>query len=168
MNDCLPQGGPCSGTISNLIMREVDDRVGDFAEQRDYRYTRYADDLFFSSNKPIDLYAVDHFVQGLLDELGLSINHAKSKSMGFGIQPNLCGIVITEEKNSVSQKYRREIRKKIYYLEKFGIHEASKHDGVSEAYYISRLQGCIGFVLWIMPKNEEFINYKRKIKEYIV
>ena len=47
----LPQGSPCSPVISNLIGHLLDIRMVNLAKRAKCTYTRYADDLTFSTNK---------------------------------------------------------------------------------------------------------------------
>jgi RNA-directed DNA polymerase len=49
----LPQGSPCSPVISNLISHPLDIRLARVASKHGISYTRYADDLTFSTNKPV-------------------------------------------------------------------------------------------------------------------
>ena len=48
----LPQGAPCSPVISNLIGHVLDIRLCRIAAANGCTYSRYADDLTFSTNKP--------------------------------------------------------------------------------------------------------------------
>ena len=50
--NALPQGSPCSPVISNLIGHIVDIHLVKLAARVGCTYTRYADDLTFSTNKP--------------------------------------------------------------------------------------------------------------------
>src|SRR5690606_25401369 len=50
-NDTLPQGSPCSPVISNLITHALDIRLASLAKKHSCVYTRYADDLTFSTNR---------------------------------------------------------------------------------------------------------------------
>ena len=50
--NALPQGSPCSPIISNLIGHIVDIHLAKLAARVGCTYTRYADDLTFSTNKP--------------------------------------------------------------------------------------------------------------------
>ena len=50
MKGCLPQGAPTSATLSNLLMRKFDEKVGMYCRQEKIRYTRYADDMTFSGD----------------------------------------------------------------------------------------------------------------------
>lgn len=49
----LPQGSPCSPVISNLLGHILDIALVDLARRNKCTYTRYADDLTFSTNKRI-------------------------------------------------------------------------------------------------------------------
>ena len=48
----LPQGSPCSPVISNLIGHLLDLRLCKLATRYGCTYSRYADDITFSTNKP--------------------------------------------------------------------------------------------------------------------
>lgn len=53
-NGRLPMGAPTSPVMSNFDSLNLDYDLLDFARQNDITYTRFADDLSFSSNKLID------------------------------------------------------------------------------------------------------------------
>ena len=46
----LPQGSPCSPIISNFIGHLLDVRMANLAKKTKCNYSRYADDLTFSTN----------------------------------------------------------------------------------------------------------------------
>lgn len=48
----LPQGTPTSPTLANLVGLTFDEPILQICKQRNIKYTRYVDDLWFSSNKP--------------------------------------------------------------------------------------------------------------------
>ncbi|GAG36205.1 unnamed protein product, partial [marine sediment metagenome] len=50
--DFLPQGAPTSPMISNIICDKMDNELYRFAKNLDCRYTRYADDITFSTDRP--------------------------------------------------------------------------------------------------------------------
>lgn len=47
----LPQGSPTSGALSNLVTQTLDEILGAATQERGWRYTRYADDIFVSAPK---------------------------------------------------------------------------------------------------------------------
>ncbi len=46
----LPQGAPASPIISNIVCRKMDRELATFAKRYGFAYTRYADDMTFSSH----------------------------------------------------------------------------------------------------------------------
>ena len=50
-DNSLPQGSPCSPVLSNLIGHVMDIRVVRLASKAGCIYSRYADDLTFSTNR---------------------------------------------------------------------------------------------------------------------
>ena len=50
-NGILPQGAPTSPIISNMICRSMDNNIMKLCKECKVQYTRYADDLSFSTNK---------------------------------------------------------------------------------------------------------------------
>ena len=51
LNDTLPQGSPCSPVITNLITHSLDIRLASLAKRCSCVYSRYADDITFSTRK---------------------------------------------------------------------------------------------------------------------
>ena len=49
----LPQGAPTSPTLSNLVCKEMDNKLYKLAKKHRAKYSRYADDITFSCNKDI-------------------------------------------------------------------------------------------------------------------
>ena len=49
----LPQGSPCSPILSNMVCVDLDRRLSGLAKQFRVDYTRYADDITFSSNRHV-------------------------------------------------------------------------------------------------------------------
>jgi RNA-directed DNA polymerase len=45
----LPQGGPTSGALANAVATPMDRALADLAEKQRFVYTRYSDDLVFST-----------------------------------------------------------------------------------------------------------------------
>ncbi|MYL34974.1 hypothetical protein GLW05_15425 [Pontibacillus yanchengensis] len=50
LNDSIPQGAITSPSISNIVFRSLDIRINKYCRRFGITYTRYADDLLFSSN----------------------------------------------------------------------------------------------------------------------
>jgi RNA-directed DNA polymerase len=70
--DELPQGAPTSNALLDLVLRPVDRDIVRFCRGRGVQYTRYADNLAFSSEEPLNV--VERFVRRKLGEYEFKIN----------------------------------------------------------------------------------------------
>ena len=115
----LPQGSPCSPVISELIGQVLDLRLLRLARKHGVRYSRYADDLTFSTNQkefPAALAvqgADDLSVWTLGDELvnkiqttWFTINPDKTRMHCRGSRQMVTGLVVNEKVNIRSEYYR--------------------------------------------------------------
>lgn len=46
----MPQGALTSSYISNLVMKEFDEEIGNYCKENGISYTRYSDDMTFSGD----------------------------------------------------------------------------------------------------------------------
>ena len=108
----LPQGAPTSPFMSNLYMRRFDTQIQSLLRKYisdDILYTRYADDLTFSSNSRAVEKALP-IVRGKLKALRLEINDAKTKFMTRSQRQEVTGININSGRPTIGKAYRRKIR----------------------------------------------------------
>lgn len=160
--DALPQGAPSSPAISNLILRDFDNVVGNWCESHNIAYTRYCDDMTFSGD--FEPSQIKSLVKNELKKLGFFINDKKTIVLRNGQRKTITGVVVNEKPN-VAASYRRKLRQEIYYCKKFGVKEHMKITGtnVSESTYIAQLQGRINYALSINPHDQELKKYKEWI-----
>lgn len=163
-DDHLPQGSPTSSYISNLVMKEFDEYIGEFCDKNNISYTRYSDDLTFSGN--FNPSVIIKKVRKNLLKLGLEINNSKTHIIKKGNRQTVTGIVVNE-KIQISSDYRKEIRKQIYYIKKYGIksHLQFTNNNISEIEYLNSLYGKISYILLINNEDKEFIEYKNYINK---
>lgn len=169
-NGFLPQGAPTSPTLSNIVMRNFDDNIGYWCEKHGISYTRYCDDMTFSSDKP--LYTVYQKVKAMLEEMCFELNEKKTHFITNANRQSVTGLTVNE-KVSVSSVYKRSLRQEVYYVLKFGLAEniirANRKDFMTgnipniEKYY-NNLLGRIAFVLQIEPQNTWFQNALTELK----
>ena len=116
----LPQGSPSSPIISELIGQVLDLRMLRFARKQGVRYTRYVDDITFSTNQK-------HFPEALavqnltdtsiwvlgdalvkeIESAGFNINVDKTRMHYRGNRQIVTGLVVNEKANIKSEYYRR-------------------------------------------------------------
>ena len=160
----LTQGSPTSAYISNLIMKEIDEEIGNWCNINDISYTRYSDDMTFSGNfNPSELIIK---IRKMLYKLGLELNNDKIHIVNKSQSQNVTGIIVNE-KLQVNTKYRNKIRQEIYYIKKFGLksHLNKCNINVNELKYLDKLYGRILYVLQINKFDQEFLKYKKFIEE---
>lgn len=117
----LPQGAPTSPIITNMICDKLDRRLGGLAKRFGLRYTRYADDITFSSMHNV-FQKNSEFRKELLriiKDQGFTVNDAKTRLQKRGSKQEVTGIIVCDKLN-VSQKYVREIRNILYMWDRYG------------------------------------------------
>ena len=156
----LPQGAPTSPIISNIIMKDFDDIIGEWCKQRKIRYTRYCDDMTFSGD--FNPKETIEFVRSELRKRGYFLNNKKTTIVRDGQKKIVTGIVVNEKLN-VSSEYRKDIRQTVYYCKKFGTasHLKRVNDIVDEKVFLQKLLGRINYVLSVDSENKEMIDYKK-------
>ncbi|KAB2790410.1 RNA-directed DNA polymerase [Brucella anthropi] len=103
-----PTGAPTSPMIANAIFLKADEQLIEFARSKGLRYTRYADDLTFSSDHRIDEEVVGK-VNAIVKSSGFQLNDKKTKFMGPGDRQEVTGIIINERMN-LSKEWRNFAR----------------------------------------------------------
>lgn len=112
--DALCIGAVSSPIISNIIMKSFDDELLRYCNENGYIYSRYADDIYISSNRYIDKEIIE-FLQTQLVITGFLINYKKTKFYSPKYRRKVTGIYLTEKSHiSIGLKRRKEIRKMIY------------------------------------------------------
>ena len=157
--DALPQGAPTSPAISNIVMREFDNTVGQWCLDRGITYTRYCDDMAFSGD--FEPRVVVQLVKSELCKLGLFLNEKKTVAVRDGQKKIVTGIVVNKKPN-VSAEYRRRLRQELYFCQKYGVVEHIRKLGLNMTaeQYTAQLLGRVNYVLQVSPGNEEMQRYK--------
>ena len=104
----LPMGAPTSPIVSNLCSYELDMKLMRFCELNQVTYSRYADDLTFSSNGNISNELIQSLIQ-MIRENGFEINYKKLRRIGSHRKQKITGIIVNE-KLSVERKLKKKIR----------------------------------------------------------
>lgn len=118
-SDRLPQGSPTSPFLANLAATKLDFRLAGLirawrgkSRYQEIRYSRYADDMAFSSDYPrlIDLI---HPIRKITSDCGFTVHPNKIEFHRQPAQLRICGIVINH-KISVERNYWRGLRAMIH------------------------------------------------------
>lgn len=107
-NDSLPQGAATSPALSNILLSHMDRRLVGLARKHGAIYTRYADDIAFST-KTISCDDISS-LEKILVESGFVMSAEKTLLLSAGRRKILAGIDITSGGLRVPRAFRREIR----------------------------------------------------------
>lgn len=117
----LPQGAPTSPILTNMICDTLDRRLAGLAKRFGLTYTRYADDITFSSMH--NVYQEDSDFRKELERImttqGFTINDKKTRLLKRGSRQEVTGITVNEKLN-VTSKYVRDLRNILYIWRKYG------------------------------------------------
>lgn len=167
INNCLPQGAPTSPYLSNLYCSILDKRIGHYITKLGFRYTRYSDDITISGNiSDKQIAQIIKFCKKCLNENGLILNEEKTQILRHHHRQLVTGVVLND-KISAGVKKKKEIRKQIYYIKKYGLESHIAHENIDKQNYIYHLAGLINWVLFLEKNNKEFSEYKNFVKEII-
>ena len=157
--ESLPQGAPSSPIITNIIMRDFDEKVGKFCEEKNISYTRYCDDMTFSGD--FDEEPIIEFVKAELFAYGYLLNSKKTTVVSSSQRQVVTGVVVNE-KMTAPTEYKSQIRQEVYFCKKFGVENHLEHIHYTEdtKAYLQSLLGRVAFVLQTEPRDQEFLEYK--------
>ena len=107
----LPQGAPTSPLLTNAICDKLDRRLAGVAKRFNIRYSRYADDMTFSSMHNVyqDNSEFRLEVKRIIEEQGFIINEKKTRLQKRGARQEVTGLTVNEKVN-VCRKYISDLR----------------------------------------------------------
>ena len=164
--NALPQGSPCSPIISNLLGHVLDVHLVRLAAKKGCTYSRYADDLTFSTSKPnfpASIAVSDNEdehkwnpgkeLTRLVEKAGFAINPLKTRMQYRNSRQEVTGLVVNKKIN-VRSEYRKTVRAMVHRLFTTGSFEILQHEsdgkgGTSASKVtgtVNQLHGMLGFV----------------------
>ncbi len=161
----LPQGAPSSPALTNLLCRRLDRRLAGLANSRGFAYTRYADDLTFSTINPEKLRDIGNILQGvrsIVAHEGLVIHPDKTRILRSSQHQEVTGVVVNEKLN-VSRSTLKKFRATLYQIEKDGL--AGKKWGKGSDLLMS-IEGFANYVAMVNPiKGHDFLAQVKQIRK---
>jgi RNA-directed DNA polymerase len=137
----LPQGAPTSPALANLVAEPLDLKLTWIAESASIVYTRYADDMTFSSGSLISaefqarvIYAIENH--------GFALNPTKTRLMGPAIRREVTGLTINQQ-ISIPRHRRRQLRAYFHHISR------------SPEQYPEERQRALGYARWLYDYHRE-------------
>ena len=178
----LPQGAPTSPVVSNMICAPLDRELMTLAATRNLHYTRYADDLTFSSRQlefpddvacPVSIglevriglgLELERIIQGN----GFRVAEKKIKLQGKHQRQEVTGLTVNEKVN-VPRGYVRQIRAMLRAWRNFRLEEAEEefrkrwdvrnaNPLFPEKSFLEVVAGKIGFLEMVRGSNDSIVS----------
>lgn len=183
----LPQGAPTSPVISNMICSKLDSELQRLAKKHKCTYTRYVDDITFSTSLKFFPPALAKTISDLTEQIevgdelhevirrnGFEINQKKLRLQTNRTRQEVTGLTVNTKVN-IQRKYVRQVRAMLHAWEKYGLEAAqaefiSKHDKKYRLNPISSfaavVKGKIDFLAMVKGKNDpNYLRFRAKLKE---
>jgi hypothetical protein len=147
----LSIGSPGSPSISNAIMFDFDEQLNDACQNIDVSYTRYSDDMTFSTKAKGVLFEVPDTVKDILNSIDsprLEINEEKTVFSSKRFNRHVTGITIANDCSlSIGYRTKRKLRTLVYTADNMTKEE------------LASLNGYLAFVGQVEP------NLVKRLKE---
>lgn len=149
----LPMGTPTSPVLSNFACRDLDDQLTKYAENMIWKYTRYADDMTFSSNLQIDSDKV-HSIRQLISNAGFQVNERKVKVFGPEDEKIVTGLLITD-KVMLAPGYLELLKSEIERLKQVFLSQNEQGQFTTRwsDQFKQQIQGRLNFASFVLNRN---------------
>jgi len=148
------QGFPTSPMLANIVMRGFDRSMSEYSLSNDIVYTRYADDLAFSSNKLTKFelkQKIKRKAYQLLWAYGFAPNKKKTIWKSNAGRLKICGVVVNVKK-SVQRSDVHRFRAQVH-------HATVKHADKTTKGDLRKLKGWASFLMSIdRDKGKKYMN----------
>lgn len=116
----VPQGAPTSPMLTNLALREFDKDIGNIAAEYGMYYTRYADDMFFSTkdlsfNREVGKKMISKLYARMKVE-GFRPNISKTRIHPPGARKLVLGLLVDGAVPKLTREFRSKMRMHLYYM----------------------------------------------------
>lgn len=176
--NALPQGSPCSPVISNLIGNILDVRLLALARDTRCTYTRYADDLTFSTNEqnfPTEIamnvadstWTAGKKLESELKRAGFQLNHAKTRMSLRQSRQSVTGLVVNKKVN-ISRDYYRVVRAMCNSVFQTGLYYRPVVDEEAEIEWtdnLNSLEGLLSHIYFVKARRDRSAKTNKLAKE---
>lgn len=156
----LSIGSVSSPIISNIVMHDFDEKIKKIIPDN-IKYTRYADDMIFSSKDFIDQKIIS-LVKDLLKANRFLLNTDKTRFMSTKSRRAVTGLIIDKDRVTIGLKKRKQIKSMVYNKLVYGI--GNSDEILGHLFYLKDIEpnyfnmliikySCYGNVIEILKNN---------------
>jgi len=148
----LSQGAATSPYLTNILLLNLDERLYKLSLSYNLNYTRYADDICFSGSYIPHKYI--SIVTEIIEDYGLEVNTKKTTLHTKPGQRIVTGLSVSGNKLKLPRKTKREIRKELFFINKYGYLSHVSKKKIANPFYLDSLKGKLIFWKQIEPDNQ--------------
>lgn len=174
-DNLLPQGSPCSPVISNFIGNILDLRLLALARDAHCTYTRYADDLTFSTNEilfPTEIavntqgaeWVVGKKLAKTIKETGFTINSTKTRMSVRQSRQVVTGLVVNAKPN-INQNYYRSARAMCSALFQTGQYHRPSDEDKEMLTNLNPLEGILSHIYFVKLRRDRPYKVNKAARE---
>uniref|UniRef100_UPI004047DB5A reverse transcriptase domain-containing protein n=1 Tax=Algoriphagus sp. TaxID=1872435 RepID=UPI004047DB5A len=158
----LPQGAPTSPIVTNIVCQKLDFLLTGVAKRFGLTYSRYADDITFSSMHNVYQPESEFLkeLERIIAEQKFHIKESKTRLQKRGFRQEVTGLTVNENIN-VPQRYIKQLRMWLYHWERYGYDRA-------EGFFLQQYHADKGHVKSQKPSMASVIagklDYLRMVK----
>lgn len=163
-SNALPQGSPCSPVISNLVGNILDSRLLALARDARCTYTRYADDLTFSTNEtlfPNEIalnvhgaeWEVGQKLKRTIEQAGFFVNPRKTRMSLRRSRQTVTGLVVNDKAN-IKQDYYRAARSMCHALFQTGNYTRPGDPSGTPTGDLNVLEGILAHIHFVKARRD--------------
>ncbi|WP_443193240.1 reverse transcriptase family protein [Paenarthrobacter sp. CCNWLW172] len=151
----LPQGGPCSGMLANLVAGNLDQSLGRLASRRNLKFTRYSDDLTFSSKDTFRRSTAIEIVREARGRIAMNnfvVNEKKTRISPPGTRLTVMGLLVDRERPRLLPDFRKRLQWHVYGVERFGLRSYASSKGLEDtSEYLQHVEGLLAHAVNVDP-----------------
>lgn len=160
----LPMGAPTSCILANFACLDLDKALQAVADKHNIRYTRFIDDMTFSSNQEISEQVIDK-IRATIYACGFPVNEHKMWQKHLANSPEVTGLILYPDKVDIAPTYIQDLKKDVDLYRQM----VKANDRIKQVFHVrnltqfrQHLQGKINFVGMIRGKLDATFRNLRK------
>lgn len=167
----LPQGAPTSPRLANLIVRALDRELAELASSYKLTFTRYADDLTFSTcDRHFGRVRAQEFIRrvfGCLPKYGLRPHPQKVKVVPPGARKVILGLLVDRSRVRLTKDFVTALECHLYYCKKDVVAHAQRRNFASVGACVNHVNGLMSYAQQVDPLRSEKLEQKYGRPTYV-
>lgn len=153
----VPQGAATSPLLANIVSRGLDASLNEISTKYNITYTRYADDLIFSSKSEFDRVEANQIIKDLytiIKSHGHWPNFTKTKISPPGSRKIVLGLLVDGRTPRLTKEFKSEIKTHIHFITRpdIGVAKHMSNRGFDSAEGLKNfLYGKLSFAAHVEP-----------------